>query len=501
MSFIKRFRKNGRTYLAEVESYRVGKKVKTRFLRYVGRESDGKTVLSCSISEAEIKEVRLAGPLMVLHSLADSIGLPALLGEYANEILALTYAHCMDYESLNRMQEWFERTDLGLILNLEKLTEKRLVNALDHLQKVDAMALQLSIFENTKKFLHLKTRGVVYDVTNTYFHGRRCKLAHYGHDKEQRKGYPLIQIGLGVTAERGIPVLHKTFPGNIHDSRTFLDLSNDLMKFNIHEGLAVMDRGITSAENTRFLRENNWHALCGMKRNTTIEKALGPDFNAQDLERPQNRVCVQQTAFYGHAIPFVHGGCKGRLIACFNKRAALDKQEARLDKLQKAQALLRNREAIDPELRKLLDKDGRPNERRLNAARRWDGMSFIFATAPLSIGQAIKAYFDKDVVEKCFQELKGVVRLRPVRQWLRGRVVAHVFICYLACLLLSILKVKVAPLDLSFQEALDALEGLYRVYLRDPKTGFSVGRLVALTKQQESILRAVDKRLVKKCAV
>src|SRR5205807_4408394 len=42
------------------------------------------------------------------------------------------------------------------------------------------------------------------------------------------KGYPLIQIGLAVTAEEGIPIFHKTFPGHIHDSRTFVDISNDL---------------------------------------------------------------------------------------------------------------------------------------------------------------------------------------------------------------------------------------------------------------------------------
>src|SRR2546427_4695495 len=102
--------------------------------------------------------------------------------------------------------------------------------------------------------------------------------------------------------------------------------------------------------------------------------------------------------------------------------------------------------------------------------------------------------------EKSFQALKGVVRLRPVRHWLSTHVEAHVFICYLACLLLTLLKRKVAPLGLSFQEALNELDGLYRVYLRDPKSGFRLGRMVTLTKKQEQILRAVDKRLLKNCS-
>src|SRR5256884_6239289 len=65
----------------------------------------------------------------------------------------------------------------------------------------------------------LKTRGVVYDVINTYFHGKRCLLGRLGHDKENRKGYPLIQIGLAVTAEEGIPIFHKTFPGDRKSTR------------------------------------------------------------------------------------------------------------------------------------------------------------------------------------------------------------------------------------------------------------------------------------------
>src|SRR6266480_2589802 len=87
-----------------------------------------------------------------------------------------------------------------------------------------------------------------YQTIVMYFHGKRCLLGRLGHDKENRKGYPLIQIGLAVTAEEGIPIFHKTFPGHIHDSRTFVDISNDLMHLGITRGIAVIDRGISSAE-------------------------------------------------------------------------------------------------------------------------------------------------------------------------------------------------------------------------------------------------------------
>ena len=56
---------------------------------------------------------------------------------------------------------------------------------------------------------------------------------------------------------------------------------------------------------------------------------------------------------------------------------------------------------------------------------------------------------------------------------------------------------KVAMLDISFQTALDELDGLYRIYMWDPKKGFRLDSLVALTKKQENILSAIDKKLLK----
>ncbi len=472
MSFIKKIKRNGKIYLAEVESVRVGGKVVHKYLRYLGKESDGKTILTTSISNAEIESVKLSGPLMVLHSIAESIGLPGILGEYSKEILSLVYAHCLDYESLNHMKKWFARTDLNLILGLEALTEKRLVNALDAMESEHFITNQVKIFDKVKSVLKIKTKGVVYDVTNTYFHGKKCSKAKYGHDKENRKGHKLVQIGLAVTQEKGIPIFHKTFPGNIHDARTFSDISNDLEGFGIKSGLAVIDRGITSAENTAFLSKNHWKILCGMKLDNNIKKTLGDEFKSQDLCVTKNRLRMGKTIFYFKEQTYTHGGIKGRLIIIYNSRKAIEVAEFRLDEITAAQVRLLNKKAIKPELEKYFTKNGKINEAKISEDKKFDGVSFLFTTTNLNATEAIETYFDKDVVEKCFQSLKGVVSLRPVRHWLYNRVEAHVFICYLSCLLLSILKEKVRPMGLSFQVALNELDGLYRVYLKDPKKNF-----------------------------
>jgi hypothetical protein len=37
---------------------------------------------------------------------------------------------------------------------------------------------------------------------------------------------------------------------------------------------------------------------------------------------------------------------------------------------------------------------------------------------------------------------------------------------------------------------------MYKVYLRDPKKGFKISRVVTLTKKQETILKALNKKLL-----
>src|SRR5438046_9858145 len=147
MSYIRKYRKGNKVYLAEVESRRIKGKVVQRFLRYVGKQADGRTVCSASICDDHVDEVKLYGPLLVLHHLAEEIGLREHLGPYANEILSMVYAHCIDYRSVNHMRTWFARTDLHWMLNLDQLTEDRLLRAMDFLEG-DGEQLLRAFFES-----------------------------------------------------------------------------------------------------------------------------------------------------------------------------------------------------------------------------------------------------------------------------------------------------------------------------------------------------------------
>ncbi len=496
MSFIRKRKRNGKVYLEEVESKRIDGKVVQKHIRYIGREANGKTVLSASLSNVEIEQVKVHGPLIVLHHLAKEIKLDQTLGAFSSELLSMVYAHCLDYRSVNQMARWYERTDLNMMLSLEGLTEARLLEAMDDLESRDPIVLQRTIFENVSRQYELTRSGIVYDVTNTYLYGKKCRFGKPGKDKEGVKGRPLIQIGLGVTKDEGIPLFHKVFDGNVHDSRTFQDAITAFAVYKIKKGLIVFDRGISSKKNQTDIASLEWKVLCGLPLNNALKKALRSLMAREEFIRYPNRVRSNKTVFYVVTQSYHLGGIPGKLAFCFNERIRRNIRESRYDEIAHAQQLLANGKTIKPGMEKYFGSDGRLMTSRLNTVQEFDGYSCIFTTAKLSKEDMVRLYFDKDLVEKAFQSLKGVIKLQPIRHWLYNRVTAHVSICYLSYLLLSLLRLRLKALEMSPVEALRELESLYKVYMRDTKKGFKLARVVALSKKQEKILKTIDKCLL-----
>ena len=449
-----------------------------------------------SLSDVEVETVRLYGPLLVLHHLASEIELPEQLGDYSQEILSLVYAHCLDYRSLNYMPSWFERTDLNFLLNLEGLTERRLVGALDSLESLDAQAWQRRLFEGVRRRYQLRPSGVIYDVTNTYLYGRHCPLAKPGKDKEEVKGRPLIQIGLGVTQAEGFPLFHKVFDGNVHDARTLQDLITLFGTYHLGPGLFIYDRGIVSGRNLQDIKHLRWDTLCGLPLNPALKKFWRPWANPQELMQLPHRHRVGQTVFYTCLRPYQLDGVRGRLALCFNERLQRDLRESRRDEVLYAQKLRTQNKAIKPGLERFFDPQGHLQPRELAAAEEFDGYSCIFCTRRLPEDQMLSLYFNKDIVEKAFRSLKGITQLRPVRHWLAERVHAHVFLCYLAYLLLSLLQYRLRNTEFTAESALLELAAMYKVYLRDSMHRFKLSRVVALNKKQETILKTIDRKLL-----
>ena len=64
-------------------------------------------------------------------------------------------------------------------------------------------------------------------------------------------------------------------------------------------------------------------------------------------------------------------------------------------------------------------------------------------------------------------------------------------------MLISLLDYKLKETEVNALTAIDKLSTAYKVYLKDSKTNNEFEKIVTLTKEQEVIMKAVDKHILK----
>jgi transposase len=468
MSFVRRFKRNGRIYLGEVENKWEDGKVRQKFIRYIGLDPEqNKNIFPQNLSDLSIDGVKVYGSVIILDFIARELRLHDLLGEYSDVILPLVYCHCHDYKSLSDVKNWFKKTDLNKVFKIENLTEKRLHRGLLEIENMDKLVLQKSIFETLQEKYKLKISSAIYDVTNIYFTGKACNLANKGKSKDGVKGRRIVQIGLGVLKDTGFPLFHQVHKGNVHDSKIFYEGIEYLKNFKIYRGTIIYDRGLTSKNNILELNNDNWKLIGGMPLHKGIKNFIS-EMDFSKLEKYTNRVELGgSTVFYVTTKDYTYGGVSGKLIILLNPQKKQDIREIRLKKIIESKQLLRQKKEVLLGFEKFFTKDGKINSHALKRKEKYDGLSILFTTGKYSKEEIVRLYFEKDIIEKSFQVLKLSLALRPVRHWLGGKAEAHIFICYLSYLLLTTFKflLKNSNLDvksLSVQKALSEMESVYR---------------------------------------
>src|SRR6266567_2593970 len=110
-------------------------------------------------------------------------------------------------------REW-HTTTLAEELGVAEATENDLYEAMDWL---------LERQERIEKKLaarHLREGGLVlYDVSSSFYEGRTCPLAQFGHDRDGKNGLPIIVYGVMTNGE-GCPVAVSVYAGNTGDPTT-----------------------------------------------------------------------------------------------------------------------------------------------------------------------------------------------------------------------------------------------------------------------------------------
>jgi hypothetical protein len=342
-------------------------------------------------------------------------------------------------------------TSLGGILGLGRVKDHEAYEALDWLLE------RQTRIENGLARRHLDAGVLVlYDVSSSYFEGRHCPLAHYGHSRDHRNDRPQIVYGLLCTGA-GLPIAIEVFEGNTADAMTLKSQIDKLKsRFGIKRVVLVGDRGMITAARIRDDLKSSGLDWITCLRAPQIQALVRDDgplqlslFDERDLAE------ISSPDFPGE-----------RLIVCRNRELAKErgrKREALLMATERELARIRAqvrrkgsplRAAVEIGLavgevvnaKKMakhfaLDiRDGHFSwARKVNqiaAEAKLDGIYVIRTSVPtedLGTAHAVQAYKDLARVERAFRSMKTVdLEIRPIRHWMASRVRAHVFLCMLA---------------------------------------------------------------------
>ena len=81
----------------------------------------------------------------------------------------------------------------------------------------------------TSELFNLTDKIIFYDLTNTYFEGRKVgsKLSKFGRSKEKRSDAKLVSLAMSINAE-GFPKNSKIYNGNIFEGDTLINVIEEL---------------------------------------------------------------------------------------------------------------------------------------------------------------------------------------------------------------------------------------------------------------------------------
>lgn len=140
---------------------------------------------------------------------------------------------------------------------LSKVNRFRLYAASNNLY-AQKTTIEQGLSSRTNELFDLQDKIIFYDLTNTYFEGRKAgsKIAEFGRSKEKRSDAKIVAMA-AVTNAEGFIKYSKIYKGNISDSKTLDKTISELSahtSFTGRKPIVVMDAGIMTDENAKMLK-------------------------------------------------------------------------------------------------------------------------------------------------------------------------------------------------------------------------------------------------------
>jgi len=478
-----------------------------------------------------------------------------------HQILSVSLSLMAEILSLNRaispdsdyqVSRWYESTILPALFKVpfSLVNPTRIYRTLDQILLLES-EIQNHLIKRVEELGFDNLSLVFYDITSSYFEGWSCPLGEFGLSRDYRKNKLQLLLALAVTQE-GFPFYWKVLPGGLHDSLTVKEAATSLKKkFQLKNIILVMDKGMVSQENLKFLEEQNFSYIVTIPRSRVktlpdfpkeLLETIGKELEEEGEKRKLNpKGIMEKYPYFTYLLPraYFHElkkEGKRRYILCFNPEKFLEERKQRKKKLSSIKNHLekwnqelsaakysKDKKSLGEEIYhylakrktenlftiKLIPKRKRIKKRtittykiepqikleKLESLKLSDGIYCILSNLPeeKTSSLLVSSYRQRRKVEVAFSYLKGFIEIRPFYHQKEERVKAHILLCVLGYLLQVTVEylLKKKNYNISFQEFCKRVEKRKAVDLEISNLGKKGLKLPEIPKDMRRLLSVI----------
>lgn len=408
-----------------------------------------------------------------------------------------TLNRCIQPISKSKLKEWFYNTYLfNFFPTIDTyLNSMAYSNHFRYLTAENINKIELEIVKKLKTEFKLEMKHIMYDPTNfhTFINPTNQELPRHGHSKQGRKTLNIVNVSVFNTHDGGIPFMHQTYPGNIHDAThfksSFPKFMQRLNKLGIksNEITLVFDKGNISQEVFEEIDETGIYWITSIRSSShkDLYQLLPKNFKKDKLPNKKEIGVLEFTRK-------MHKKDR-RLIVIFNPRRSKWSKKNFLKKLKlKYEELIafrdnnlnfkkwRSSEKVIKKVKLMLKSYSKYFEIEISGDFAQLTMSirrnkvniqnhllslgkgyYMTNHKDLSGHEVIWTYRQQYMIEKLFNYLKNpdMTRIMPMYHSKDDSIRGHIFTCVLGVLLLTLLQreVKRKYPELSIDKIIDLL--------------------------------------------
>jgi transposase len=539
MAYILKKRISGRTYYYLAETGRVAGKPRIVWQKYLGTAEKIKERLQgAEISEIQTLEL---GSVAAIESLEKEIGFIDIVdgivpkrdqgmsvGEYLH-LIVLNRA--IEPKSKAALGVWLKGTAIGEYRTLDwgALESSNFWDQMDKVKDIDAISDEVAKKVVSKYDVSLDC--LLYDTTN-YFTQMSPEtpsdLARYAHSKAGKHELRHVGLSLLCSREDGIPLFHRTYPANIHDSklmfRLFSEMAALLRSLKKKDRLTlIFDKGFNSPDNIGRIDAEPGLFFIG-----ALSPYHHPELCRVSLEsfQPIGVADEEEEPLLAYRTALTIYDRERAVVVTYNPRTyrkkihwlsrTIRRTKAKLQELRRNLGEADGRTTLKSIQRKIDDilseshiaavfdvqvSKGyrmtiRTNPQVLRDFRARFGKNILFTDhTDWSTDEIVLAYRDRYKIETAFRQTKSaeLIRWQPMYHWTDSKIRVHGLTCVMALLYLSLLSRKLhrAGVGMAMDRAMEVLRGIRRAVYLYPGSSQPVRKLCRIGSTEEELLKAL----------